>query len=72
MKSYIQGFITGGVLVSSFFLLMGSDNPQINAIEKEVVKIWELERTQNKMINDNAISFFIYLELSQLLYSVYQ
>ena len=55
MKSYIQGFITGGVLVFSFFLLMGSDNPQVNAIEKEVVKIWELERTQNKMINDNQI-----------------
>ena len=55
MKSYIQGLITGGVLVFSFFLLMGSDNHQVNAIEKEVVKIWELEKSQNKMINDNQI-----------------
>ena len=55
MKSYIQGLITGGVLVLSFFLFIGSDNPQVNAIEKEVVKIWEIERSQNKMINDNQI-----------------
>ena len=55
MKSYIQGLITGGVLVLSFFLFIGSDNPQVNAIEKEVVKIWELEKSQNKMINDNQI-----------------
>tara|TARA_Y100001970_G_scaffold259537_1_gene340624 strand:- start:111 stop:416 length:306 start_codon:yes stop_codon:yes gene_type:complete len=55
MKSYIQGFITGGILVFSFFLLMGSDNTQVNAIEKEVVKIWELEKSQNKMINNNQI-----------------
>ena len=55
MKSYIQGLITGGVLVLSFFLFIGSDNPQVNAIEKEVVKIWELEKSQNKMINDNLI-----------------
>ena len=39
----------------SFFSLMGSNNPQVNAIEKEVVKIWELEKSQNKMINDNQI-----------------
>ncbi len=55
MKSYIQGLITGGVLVFSFFLLMGSNNPQLDAIEKEVVKIWELEKSQNKMMNDNQI-----------------
>ena len=55
MKSYIQGLITGGVLVLSFFLFIGSDNPQVNAIEKEVVKIWELEKSQNKIINDNQI-----------------
>ena len=55
MKSYIQGLITGGVLVLSFFLFIGSENPQVNAIEKEVVKIWELEKSQNKMINDNQI-----------------
>ena len=55
MKSYIKGFITGGILVFSIFLLMGSKNLQVEAIEKEVVKIWELERSQNKMINDNQI-----------------
>ena len=39
------------ILVSIFFLFSLS----VNAIEKEVVKIWELERSQNKMINDNQI-----------------
>ena len=68
MKSYIQGLITGGVLVLSFFLFIGSDNPQVNAIEKEVVKIWELEKSQNKMINDNQI-YILDLEKDINLYS---
>tara|TARA_B100001248_G_scaffold184943_1_gene141046 strand:- start:228 stop:539 length:312 start_codon:yes stop_codon:yes gene_type:complete len=53
MKSYIQGFITGTLLIISFFTFAASDNFQIDAIEKEIMKIWEREKTQNQLINNN-------------------
>ena len=54
MKSYIQGFITGALLISSFFTFTASDNPQIDAIEKEIMKIWEREKAQDQSIRDNV------------------
>ncbi len=53
MKSYIQGFTTGTLLVTSFFIFTASDYPQIEAIEKEIMKIWEKEKMQDLLINDN-------------------
>ena len=53
MKSYIQGFIAGALLISSFFTLTASDYPQIDAIEKEIMKIWEKEKTQDQLIRNN-------------------
>ena len=53
MKSYLQGFITGTVFISSFFIFIGSNSPQINAIENEIIKIWEQEKRHNRMIENN-------------------
>ena len=53
MKSYIQGFITGTLLITSFFTFTASDHPQIDAIEKEIMKIWEREKLQDQLIRDN-------------------
>ena len=53
MKLYIQGFITGALLISSFFTFTASDNPQIDAIEKEIMKIWDKENTQDQLIRNN-------------------
>ena len=55
MKSYMQGFITGGVFVISLFIFIGAKSPQLDAIENEIIKIWDLEESQNKMINNNQI-----------------
>ena len=54
MKSYIQGFITGALLISSFFTFTASDYPRIDAIEKEIMKIWEKEKTQDQLIRNNG------------------
>ena len=54
MKLYIQGFITGALLISSFFTFTASDYPQIDAIEKEIMKIWEKEKTQDQLIKNNG------------------
>ena len=58
MKSYLQGFITGTVFISSFFIFIGSSSPQLNAIEHEIEKIWKREKQHNRMIktNKDAIS----------------
>ena len=53
MKSYLQGFITGTVFISSFFIFIGSNSPQLNAIENEIIKIWAKEKQQDQMIKDN-------------------
>ena len=53
MKSYLQGFITGTVFISSFFIFIGSNSPQLDAIENEIMKIWEKEKQHSKMIKDN-------------------
>ena len=53
MKSYIQGFFTGTLIITSFFTFTALDHHQIERIEKEIVKIWEKETTQNKLIKDN-------------------
>ena len=53
MKSYLQGFITGSVFISSFFIFIGSNSPQLNAIENEIIKIWEQEKQHDLLIKDN-------------------
>tara|TARA_B100000242_G_C42771722_1_gene359382 strand:- start:206 stop:517 length:312 start_codon:yes stop_codon:yes gene_type:complete len=54
MKSYIQGFITGTLVLGSFFTFIASDYPQIDAIEKEIIKIWEKEKNQDQLIKNNG------------------
>ena len=53
MKSYLQGFITGSVFISSFFIFIGSNSPQINRIENEIIKIWEQEKQHDILIKEN-------------------
>ena len=53
MKSYVQGFITGTILISSFFVFIGSNSSQLNAIEDEIIKIWEKEKQHTRMIKNN-------------------
>ena len=53
MKSYLQGFITGTVFMSSFFIFIGSNSAQLNAIENEIIKIWEQEKQHGRMIKHN-------------------
>ena len=53
MKSYLQGFITGTVFISSFFIFIGSNSPQLNAIENEIIKIWAREKQHDQMIKNN-------------------
>lgn len=53
MKSYLQGFITGSVFISSFFIFIGSNSSQLNAIENEIIKIWEQEEQHDMLIKDN-------------------
>ena len=53
MKSYLQGFITGSVFISSFFIFIGLNSPQLNTIENEIIKIWEQKQQHDKMIKDN-------------------
>ena len=53
MKSYFQGFITGSVFISSFFIFTGSNSSQLNAIEKEIIKIWEQEKQHDILIKNN-------------------
>tara|TARA_Y100000816_G_C25798441_1_gene418212 strand:+ start:31 stop:342 length:312 start_codon:yes stop_codon:yes gene_type:complete len=53
MKSYLQGFITGTVLISSFFIFTGSNSSQLEAIENAIIKIWEQEEQHDRMIKDN-------------------
>ena len=53
MKSYLKGFITGSVFISSFFIFIGSNSPQLNTIENEIIKIWEQKKQHDKMIKDN-------------------
>ena len=53
MKSYLQGFITGIVFISSFFIFIGSNSPQLNAIENEIIKIWAQEKQHDRMIKEN-------------------
>ena len=59
MKSYLQGFVTGTVLISSFFIFIGSNSPQLNAIENEIIKIWEQEKQHGKMIKHNEAAISI-------------
>ena len=53
MKSYLQGFITGSVFISSFFIFIGSNSSQLNTIEIEIIKILEQKKQHDKMIKDN-------------------
>ena len=53
MKSYLQGFITGSVFISSFFIFIGSNSSQLNTIEIEITKILEQKKQHDKMIKDN-------------------
>ena len=54
MKLYIKGFITGALLICSFFTFTASDYPRIDAIEKEIMMIWEREKTQDQLIRNNG------------------
>ena len=53
MKSYLQGFITGSVFISSLFIFIGFNSSQLNAIENEIIKIWEQEKQHDILIKDN-------------------
>tara|TARA_B100000900_G_C20295165_1_gene599823 strand:+ start:322 stop:633 length:312 start_codon:yes stop_codon:yes gene_type:complete len=53
MNSYLQGFITGTVLISAFFIFTGSNPAQLEAVENEIVKIWEKEKIQDQLIRIN-------------------
>ncbi len=53
MNSYLQGFITGTVLISAFFIFTGSNSAQLEAVENEIVKIWEKEKIQDQLIRIN-------------------
>ena len=44
MKSYIQGFITGVVFLSSFIIFTASNSGQSDVIENEIIKIWKKRR----------------------------
>tara|TARA_B100000963_G_C22059685_1_gene423276 strand:- start:198 stop:509 length:312 start_codon:yes stop_codon:yes gene_type:complete len=59
MKSYLQGFITGTVFMSSFFIFIGSNSPQLNAIENEITKIWEQKKQHGRMIKLNKAEISI-------------
>ena len=59
MKSYLQGFITGTVFMSSFFIFIGSNSPQLNAIENEIIKIWEQKKQHGRMIKLNKAEISI-------------
>ena len=56
MKSYLKGFIAGTVFISSFFIFIGSNSPRLNAIEDEIIKIWDKENLYNEMIKNNEIA----------------
>ena len=53
MNLYLKGFMTGIVFMSSFFIFIGSNSSQLNAIENEIMKIWEQEKKQDILIKDN-------------------
>ena len=53
MKSYMRGFFTGTLLITSLFTFTALDHHQIEGIEKEIVKIWEKERAQDQFIKKN-------------------
>ena len=56
MKSYLEGFITGTVFISSFFIFIGSNSSQLNAIESEIVKIWEKDKLTDRLIKNNKVA----------------
>ena len=58
MKSYLQGFISGTVFISSFFIFIGSNSYQLDKIENEIVKIWEKEGNQDQLIKNNESKAF--------------
>ena len=53
MKSYIQGFITGVVFLSSFIIFTASNSGQSDVIENEIIKIWKKEDDQDRLIRNN-------------------
>ena len=53
MELYLKGFITGSVFMGSFFIFIGSNSPQVIAIENEIIKIWEQEKQHDILIKDN-------------------
>ena len=53
MKSYIQGFITGVVFLSSFIIFNASNSGQSDVIENEIIKIWKKEDDQDRLIRNN-------------------
>ena len=53
MNLYLKGFMTGIVFMSSFFIFIGSNSSQLNAIENEIIKIWEQEKQHDILIKNN-------------------
>ena len=53
MKSYIKGFLSGAMFTTSITILTASNQIQLDAIESEIIKIWEKEKTQNDLIINN-------------------
>ena len=53
MKSYLHGFLSGTVFICSFFIFIGSNSSQLNAIENEIIKIWETGKRHDKIIKNN-------------------
>ena len=53
MKSYIKGVLSGAMFTTSFLILTASNPIQLDAIESEIIKIWEKDKTQDGLIINN-------------------
>ena len=53
MKSYIKGVLSGAMFTISLLILTASNPIQLDAIENEIIKIWEKDKTQDDSIINN-------------------
>ncbi len=44
MKSYIKGFLSGAMFTTAITILTASNPIQLDAIESEIIKIWENDK----------------------------
>ena len=54
MKSYIEGVLSGAMFTISYLILTASNPIQLDAIESEIIKTWEKDKTQDDLINNNV------------------